>query len=260
MSDRNRNAARERGGADVTDRELRELDSRIRREVDRCIEEADGVWVVATSLLFTWIKGAREKYIERLAEIGCRYMVRKATHEKRSKILRSISDEAVDRVKLEGSLDYPLYGGKKLRGCARREILQEAGGMAALSSQIQRRAAWLYAIARALPNDTVTVGEALTPEIITALWGDACKSVMKAQRMIRSERVKAGIEAARMSGVRIGRPMSVTGHRLLEMRTLRDQGLSTRKIAALLGTTKGTVHRTMKRLDALYAAKQARAD
>ncbi|MBC7385522.1 MAG: recombinase family protein [Cryobacterium sp.] len=60
--------------------------------------------------------------------------------------------------------------------------------------------------------------------------------------VIRS-RVRSGIANARAKGVRFGRPKTRDDH---EIRRLRSDGLSLRKIAARLGVAKGTVQNALE--------------
>lgn len=59
------------------------------------------------------------------------------------------------------------------------------------------------------------------------------------------ERVRAGLRNAKAKGKRLGRPIRVDPQ---EARRLRQQGHSLREIALALGTTKGAVSKTLKKL------------
>ncbi len=59
------------------------------------------------------------------------------------------------------------------------------------------------------------------------------------------ERTRAGVAAARRRGRRIGRPPKLSAEQLADARDLASQGKSVRAIAAAVGATKSTVHRTL---------------
>lgn len=60
------------------------------------------------------------------------------------------------------------------------------------------------------------------------------------------ERVRAGLQAARKRGKRLGRPLSINPQHALE---LRRQGLSLSQIAKELGATKSGVSKTLRKLE-----------
>jgi DNA invertase Pin-like site-specific DNA recombinase len=71
-------------------------------------------------------------------------------------------------------------------------------------------------------------------------------AVAQFEHKIIVERVKAGLAAARASGVKLGRPRTLDGH-VSAVRKLRAKGLSKRKIAAKLKIPEGSVGAVMKR-------------
>ena len=61
-----------------------------------------------------------------------------------------------------------------------------------------------------------------------------------------SDRTKAGMEAARKRGVKIGRPSALTDDQVAKVRNLvRFQGLSYAEIAALFNVSKQTIARVV---------------
>ena len=56
-------------------------------------------------------------------------------------------------------------------------------------------------------------------------------------------RVKAGLEAAKKRGVRLGAPPTISTEKRSEVLELRSQGLSMKKIADALEISVGTVHK-----------------
>lgn len=81
------------------------------------------------------------------------------------------------------------------------------------------------------------------------VWGDAIIAILgtiaKQERLRIAERVKAGLERARLLGTKtgnpIGRPRRVFD--IEEARRMRSQGLSEREVAAQMGVGKTTVRR-----------------
>jgi len=82
-------------------------------------------------------------------------------------------------------------------------------------------------------DTTTPVGELLIPILS---W------VAKQERQRISDRTRAGLETARRKGRRLGRP---AGTRLdvARIASLRSQGLTTRAIAARIGSSKSAVHK-----------------
>jgi DNA invertase Pin-like site-specific DNA recombinase len=69
--------------------------------------------------------------------------------------------------------------------------------------------------------------------------------VAKFERDIISERVKAGLKNARRKGKRLGKP-SVSPMIIEKARSLREQGLSYRKIGKRLKISEGLVRKKLK--------------
>lgn len=69
----------------------------------------------------------------------------------------------------------------------------------------------------------------------------AFAEIAEIERETIAARVKAGIEAARKRGVRLGAPLKATDQVILQVRELRQQGLTIRKIAQTLSISVGTV-------------------
>jgi len=66
------------------------------------------------------------------------------------------------------------------------------------------------------------------------------------ERALISERVKSGIEAARVRGVRLGRPPKVNPQLITEMLRMRKQGATLRSIAQQFNMHPATVCRALK--------------
>lgn len=66
------------------------------------------------------------------------------------------------------------------------------------------------------------------------------------ERALISERVRSGIEAARMRGVRVGRPPKVNDQIIKEMLKMRKQGATLRDIAQQFNMHPATVCRALK--------------
>jgi len=64
------------------------------------------------------------------------------------------------------------------------------------------------------------------------------------EREMMSERVKAGLDAARGKGVQLGRPKAIFDRK--KATAMRRRGLSIRAIAAKVGVSKGTVERLFR--------------
>ncbi|MEZ4743344.1 MAG: recombinase family protein [Bdellovibrionota bacterium] len=67
-------------------------------------------------------------------------------------------------------------------------------------------------------------------------------------------RVKAGLDAAKRKGVKLGAPKKLSEEKRLQATTLKNQGLSIRKIAAEMGLSVGSVSTLLKmnELDNIY--------
>ena len=72
-------------------------------------------------------------------------------------------------------------------------------------------------------------------------------SIAQFERELIRERVIAGISAAKARGIRFGRP-SIGGRHLDNVRKLRQEGLSTRAIAAQLGLSKTMAARLSRQI------------
>lgn len=66
------------------------------------------------------------------------------------------------------------------------------------------------------------------------------------ERTLISERTRAGLDAARAAGRRIGRPPALTEEQKTSARQLHAQGRSIAAIARVLGVSRATVRRTIK--------------
>lgn len=82
-------------------------------------------------------------------------------------------------------------------------------------------------------------------------------SIAEFERDLIRERTRAGMEAARRRGARIGRPRALRGSDTFAMERLLRQGLSVRAVARELGVSAATVSREARRLRALAAARVA---
>ena len=86
--------------------------------------------------------------------------------------------------------------------------------------------------------DTTTAGGRLILHIMGAL--------AESERSLIVERTRAGIDAARRRGVKVGRPRKLTDHQLAHARALLDVGTETRAgVARLLGVDAKTLWRAL---------------
>ena len=80
----------------------------------------------------------------------------------------------------------------------------------------------------------------------TGIFKDAVISILatvaKQERVVRSERTKAGLARVKASGRRLGRPIRLNGAHHAAVARLRASGVSFRKIAAQLECSVGAVH------------------
>ncbi|MEL7197909.1 MAG: recombinase family protein [Pseudomonadota bacterium] len=65
------------------------------------------------------------------------------------------------------------------------------------------------------------------------------------ERSLISERTKAGLEAARQRGTRLGRPARLSGAQVREARRSRSRGVDMRLIAAQNGVSERTIYRAV---------------
>jgi len=79
-------------------------------------------------------------------------------------------------------------------------------------------------------------------------------AVAELERDLIRERTRAGLAAARRRGVRMGRPEALDAEARARLRRLVASGTPQRRIAELLGISKGTVAREAARLRARRAA------
>ncbi len=107
---------------------------------------------------------------------------------------------------------------------------------------------------RALGVGFVSFGENINTD---SPLGQAIFTIIAAmaelERNIIVERVKCGLSRARKQGKRIGRPKAIVD--AAQVAILRKQGASLGEIAARLNTSKATVCRISKTLDALDRSK-----
>ena len=68
------------------------------------------------------------------------------------------------------------------------------------------------------------------------------------ERALIRERTRAGIDAARAAGRRIGRPPALTEEQKASARQLQAQGHSIAAIARVLGVSRATIRRTISKL------------
>jgi DNA invertase Pin-like site-specific DNA recombinase len=71
------------------------------------------------------------------------------------------------------------------------------------------------------------------------------------ERVMISERTKAGLQRARLSGKRLGRPPKLKPEHLLEAIKMYRQGVSMSEIARRLGVDRSTLYRSLKKLELL---------
>jgi len=76
---------------------------------------------------------------------------------------------------------------------------------------------------------------------------DQCREIAETPRSIRSDRIKAGLRAARADGSTLGRPALIDNASYNDMVTRREQGESIRSIAQAVGVSVGTVHNVLVR-------------
>jgi len=97
----------------------------------------------------------------------------------------------------------------------------------------------------------VVVESVEEPWLNTVLGDERVKELFKALKAVESkvvsERARAGVEEARRSGKRVGRPPKVTADQILRIIELRRRGASAREIARELGISKTTVLRYLKK-------------
>ncbi len=65
------------------------------------------------------------------------------------------------------------------------------------------------------------------------------------ERDLMRERTKAGLEAAALSGKRVGRPPKITGDRIVIATAMATQGRSVADIARAMGVSRATVYRML---------------
>jgi DNA invertase Pin-like site-specific DNA recombinase len=97
----------------------------------------------------------------------------------------------------------------------------------------------------------VAVESVEEPWLSSVLGDERIRGLFKALKSVESrvvsERARAGVEEARRSGKRVGRPPKVTADQILRMIELRRRGASAREIARELGVSKTTVLRYLKK-------------
>ncbi|SMF25133.1 recombinase family protein [Pseudobacteriovorax antillogorgiicola] len=76
----------------------------------------------------------------------------------------------------------------------------------------------------------------------------AFAEIAEIERQTIVTRVKAGLEAAKKRGVKLGPPSKLTEEHKEQVRSLRAQGLSLRAIAKDLGISYGAVHKMVQQL------------
>jgi hypothetical protein len=69
-------------------------------------------------------------------------------------------------------LEFRLWGGSKLGDADRKELEQSAGNYATQSSDMSKKARWLFSIAAKLPEGKI-VRDVLSEEQVSALWSEA---------------------------------------------------------------------------------------
>jgi DNA invertase Pin-like site-specific DNA recombinase len=69
------------------------------------------------------------------------------------------------------------------------------------------------------------------------------------ERDLIRERVKAGLDNAKMKGIRLGRPPLLTEEQKGKVMSLRDEGFSIRKIAKEVKASPSLVHKTLSDLE-----------
>lgn len=75
---------------------------------------------------------------------------------------------------------------------------------------------------------------------------DQCREIAESRRSIRSDRIKAGLRAARTGGSALGRPRVLDDAKYNDIVTRREQGESIRSIAQAVDVSVGTVHNRLK--------------
>ncbi len=94
----------------------------------------------------------------------------------------------------------------------------------------------------------VVLDQAIDTSTLTGrLLFNVLGSIAEFERDLIRERVVAGLDAARVRGVAIGRPRALDGQALERARRLRASGMSLRQIARMLGTSAATVQRALGR-------------
>lgn len=74
---------------------------------------------------------------------------------------------------------------------------------------------------------------------------DRCREIAESRRSIRSDRIKAGLRAARAGGSALDRPSVLDDAKYNEIVTRREQGGSIRSIARAVEVSVGTVHNAL---------------
>jgi hypothetical protein len=68
-------------------------------------------------------------------------------------------------------MNFPIVGGKKLQDATRAEVADTAEHYATMAATHNQRARWFRAIAQAMPDEKMTVADALTEDRLVELWG-----------------------------------------------------------------------------------------
>lgn len=71
-------------------------------------------------------------------------------------------------------------------------------------------------------------------------------TIAEFQRNLTVERTRAGLEAARAKGHTGGRPYSLTSEQRRLVRRLHSEGNNVAQVARMMGTSRGTVYRTLE--------------
>jgi DNA invertase Pin-like site-specific DNA recombinase len=107
--------------------------------------------------------------------------------------------------------------------------------LATLSIELQTRGVGLRSL-----SDGVDTGTA-TGRLVYGLLA----TLAEFERETIRERVRAGMKAAKMRGVHVGRRKALTTAQLHHARVLREDGKSYAEIAALVGCDRSTVYRSL---------------
>lgn len=89
------------------------------------------------------------------------------------------------------------------------------------------------------PIDTASAGGRLVLHIMGAL--------AEFERSLVVERTQAGLQAAKRRGQKLGRPPSLTPEQITHARGLLDAGEQGRTVARIVGTSRATLYRAIKR-------------